>query len=111
MTLGEEILTGIINDFREDLAVVSGKLDRLLLLEERMVANKETMGRVWAEIEQLNKRMREAELAMPVTKERADRSTMDTDKSKDRWTTAIVSAVFSILIAAIIFLATKGLKS
>lgn len=80
MGLGDEIRNDIIGDFREQIARMDSKLDRLLVIEERIDANRETMTRVFGRIEDQETRLRELELAAPVTKERTNRATANWDK-------------------------------
>jgi hypothetical protein len=104
MALGDEIRAGIIDDFRDQLVQMDAKLDRLLVIEERIEQSRETMGRAFGRIDKLEERIRNIELAAPVTKERTDRSTAGWDKM----ITAVLTAVGTATIALIVFFLTHS---
>lgn len=98
MGLGDEIRSDIIGDFRGQLAQMDSKLDRLLVIEERIDANRETMARAFGRIEDQETRLRELELAAPVTKERTNRATANWDKVMWGVLGSLASACSGLLI-------------
>lgn len=80
MTIGDDILGGIIQDFKDELAMVQDKLDRLLVLEEQIKTLSKSMDSSLHKATDIETRVRTLEITTGVERERTSHSLRFVDK-------------------------------
>jgi hypothetical protein len=80
MTIGDDILMDVIQDFRNELKVIEQKLDRLLVVEEQLKGYIKLLDSSIHQSNELEKRTRDLEITATQERERSSHALRFVDK-------------------------------